>query len=686
MDGMAGDLICTQCGSVLDDHLRDPSAEWRDYSAVNNEDAAIGMKRARCGDISVDETKWVGGLMPTKVSSTVYNGSNNGSGYNGAGNNTTSEEKQRLAIVRGRLKRTHNMIENMLEQEQKARYKDVVIERKAREAQLNRGELELDADNLDSYGGIAVDGDYEGLMKQRGDEESLFAKSLSTSLGLDDQEQAYISLKDKKWSLTDAIILYGTLDQVQHWSNVSPLRNGEDEWAQSTLDAERAQRKKKCDARSLNLQKLHMAFTILERAARKLKLDGPSNTTFHEAISWLLKFVTTNDSIRVKGISSGSSSLAGMNDIKESVLSLSLLNGTVHDEQVSISTSTSRSKSSSPLITELHRLKQYAALGSAILYLSAKRTGVGRTLTEVCSAFGTYHVIMRNPTNSGGGASPASTKCGEAEALVRPKNCSRAIQEVRIVLPQIVVSAGGGGLATTQDLAATLPSSPAVKSEEGTQDCIPVKVIPTYGLVGANQTELNTEEAALADLICRMANALSLPSCAISSATTVAIQCSRDAAAAASSFSAAKPCTMPKRSSREQTHIRPRQRRKLSPTPRQSNTPDVIAVASILLVCTAGGTMQRLARQALDSSNTTNETLSSWSSWHNQPSWHRDISQLEQRSGVPRKAIISYYSASLYPRRSYFLGVARKKGTAAATNELLHDIVAAVPLMSLRNI
>ena len=697
MDGMAGDLICTQCGSVLDDHLRDPSADWRDYSAVNNEDACIGMKRARCGDVSVDETKWVGGLMPTKVSSTVYHGSNNSSsGYNGAGNNTTSEEKERLAIVRGRLKRTHNMIENMLEQEQKARYKDVVLERKAREAQLSRGELELDADNLNSYGCIAVDGDYEGLMKQRGEEESLFAKSLSTSfLGLDDQEQAYISLKDKKWSLTDAIILYGTLDQVQQWSNLSPPSNGEGEWTQSTLEAERAQRKKKCDAttRSSNLQKLHMAFTILERAARKLNLNGPSNTTFHEAISWLLKFVTTNDSIRVKGISSGSSSLSGVNDIKESVLSLSLLNGTAHEEQVSISTSTSRSKSSSPLITELHRLKQYAALGSAILYLSAKRTGVGRTLTEVCAAFGTYHVIMRKSTSNSGGVSPASTKYGEPEALVRPKNCSRAMQELRTVLPQIVVptpggggGGGGGGLATTQDLAATLPSTPAVKSEEGTQDCVPVKVTPTYGLTGANQTELNTEEAALADLICRMANALSLPSCAISAATTVAIQCIRDVAA---SSSAAKPCTLSKRSSREQTHIRPRQRRRLSATPRQSNaTPDVIAISSILLVCTAGGTMQRLARQALDSSNATQQgMLPSWSAWHSQPSWHRDISQLEQSSGVPRKTIISHYSTAVYPRRSYFLGVASKKGTnVTTTNELLHNIVAAVPLISLRNI
>jgi len=679
MDSTAGDLICTQCGTVLDSHLRDPSAEWREFANTNEVDTSTNMRKARCGrDVLVDETKWVGGLMPTKMSSTVYAGSNGVA-------RGTSDEKQRMAIVRGRLKRTHNMIENMIEQEQKERYRNVVLERKARDAQIDRGEIE--EDNSSNDDGIEVNGDYEGLMRQRGEEFPSTRKRAAIG-DQEEEEHAFISLKDKKWSLSDAIILYGTLEQVQQWSTSTP--STADEWTQSTLETERAQLIKKCDAsRRTSLQKLHLTFTILEKAALKLDLNGPTNPTFRESISWLLKFVTKTDGIRIKGISSsGSSSLAGVNTT-ESALSLSLL-GTGLQGLISTSSASSKKSKSSPLTMEIHRLKQYASLGAAILYLSAKRTGVGRTLTEVCSSFGTYQVV----DTSNGANSPSSDGQQVAEVLVRPKYCSRAMQELRTALPEIVEPIRReGGLATTQDLAATLPSTslPKVKLEEGADHEASVKeVTPNYGdqlppsaaetslpvpIKSECTSEVNSEEAALADLILRMAKSLNLPPCAISAATLVAIQCVRDINA--SSAVQAKPSVQSKPSS---SHIRPRQRRRLSPTPLQSkDTLEVIAVSSILLICTAGGTMQRLAYQAL--SNDTAAQNASWSSWQNQPSWHRDISQLEQFSGVPRKTIISYYSNTFHPRRSYFLSVASKK-----SNELINNIVTAVPLMSLRNL
>lgn len=674
MDSTAGDLICTQCGTVLDSHLRDPSAEWREFANTNETDTSTNMRKARCGRELVDETKWVGGLMPTKMSSTVYAGSNGVA-------RGTSDEKQRVAIVRGRLKRTHNMIENMIEQEQKERYRNVVLERKARDAQIDRGEIE--EDNSSNEDGIEVNGDYEGLMRQRGEEFQPSTRKRAAVGDQEEEEHAFISLKDRKWSLSDAVILYGTLEQVQQWSTSTP--STADEWTQSTLETERSQLIKKCDAsRRTSLQKLHMTFTILEEAALKLDLNGPTNPTFRESISWLLKFVSKTDGIRIKGISSsGSSSLAGVNTT-ESALSLSLLGTGL---QGLISSSSKKSKSS-PLAMEIHRLKQYASLGAAILYLSAKRTGVGRTLTEVCSSFGTYQVVDK----SNGTMSPSNNGEQQAEVLVRPKYCSRAMQEVRTALPEIVEPIGrGGGLATTQDLAATLPSVSSVKLEKGVDHDVRAKVTPNYGdqLLPSSAAEtslpvpvkseftsaVNSEEAALADLILRMAKTLNLPPCAISAATSVAIQCIRDISA--SPAVKAKPSVQSKPSS---SHIRPRQKRRLSATPLKSkDTPEVIAISSILLICTAGGTMQRLAKQAM--SNDTAARNASWSTWQNQPSWHRDISQLEQFSGVPRKTIISYYSTTFHPRRSYFLSVASKK-----SDELIHNIVTAVPLMSLRNL
>ena len=85
------------------------------------------------------------------------------------------------------------------------------------------------------------------------------------------------------------------------------------------------------------------------------------------------------------------------------------------------------------------------------------------------------------------------------------------------------------------------------------------------------------------------------------------------------------------------------------------------------------------------------EILSSWQAWNDQPSWHRNVAQMERSTAIPRKAIISYYSSALHPRRFYYLGVAGKSvaldGTVAATaGLLLSSIVSAVPLMSLRNL
>ncbi len=95
-----------------------------------------------------------------------------------------------------------------------------------------------------------------------------------------------------------------------------------------------------------------------------------------------------------------------------------------------------------------------------------------------------------------------------------------------------------------------------------------------------------------------------------------------------------------------------------------------------------------------------NSIRSSWVAWNDQPAWHRDISQLEQCTGISRKIIISFYSNVMHPRRLFLLGVISKlkqgygtstfnrttTTTMAESAGLLQDIVAAAPLMSLRNL
>ena len=122
----------------------------------------------------------------------------------------------------------------------------------------------------------------------------------------------------------------------------------------------------------------------------------------------------------------------------------------------------------------------------------------------------------------------------------------------------------------------------------------------------------------------------------------------------------------------------------------KSDSDEIIAAASLLLVSTAGGIMQRLAEQALSNAGASCEigvdTFASWNEWNSQLSWHRGVSDLEQCTGLPSKDILDCYSTSLHHCRAQLLEVVklRFKMGNEERERLLQNIVVAVPLMSLR--
>ena len=647
---------------VLDDHLRDENAEWRDFGTI--EDIARGNapgKRARCGDVPTDETRWVGGLMPTTVGREPYYPSAAAAG--GGGSSSNAEERQKLASLRSRLKRTHNMIENMLEKEQKERYREVVLDHKARAAKVARGEEDVGNNVMEVENSVAVQGDYEALIaaerQQRMDDGNTTLKSIAKT-----DENQYTALNNK-WSLTHAILIHGTLEHVQEWAGDYKNGGGE-EWTHASLENERRHYlHKKLDAtiRS-STHKLYVSFVLLEKAARALNFHGIANPTFREATLWLVKFATARDDLKISGISSGKK--GGKHD--DELLSLSLFPRSDSDMMDTLLSSSLLAKSSSrkpSMWNELHRLKQYSALGAAILYISAKRTGVGRTLAEVCSAFGTYSI----------GAD--EIKRNDVESLVRPKYCSRAMEELKQALPDVLapvdrtavqpVKTPSSSTNLREDKLSMAPSTEQLDSI--------ARVTPDYL---PSDMSSNAEESALADLISRMASSLNLPSSAAVAARTVATQCKIGGSRVSNEADKAGISK----------HIRPRQKK----SKMKSDPDEIIAASTLLLVSTAGGIMQRLAEQALSNAGASCEigvdTFASWNEWNSQSSWHRDVSDLEQCTGLPSKDILDCYSKSLYHRRVQLLEAVklRFKMGNEERERLLQNIVVAVPLMSLRHI
>jgi hypothetical protein len=613
----------------------------------------------------------VGGLMPTTLGSVPFSSSSSSSSPPGCG---SSEEKQKLALLRSRLKRTHNVIENMIEKEQMKRCREVVLEDKARAAKLSRGEKEEEGDDDyyvdDDHNGagvssVTVQGDYEGWMaKQRAlmieqnqkvnSKQCTIIKSVATT----DDEKKFAALMNKKWSLSRAILLHGTLEHVQQWVKRDVYNddiNGE-EWTHSSLENERRHLHKRLDDTNTTLRssshKLYVAFALLEKAAQALNFHGIANRTFREAVSCLVKFATARDDLKIKGISSGiKKGLAHVERLSLSLLSRSN-DSDVIENLLSTSALTSKTASKkSSLWNELHRMKQYASLCAAILHISAKRTGVGRTLAEVCSAFGAYTLV-------------ADGRCSEKKELVHPNRLSRAMEELKQTLPDAFVPVENA-------IALSVPSNSNAR------------VTPDYFPSDASSPFFkNAEESALADLTSRMASSLNLPPSAAVAAIAVATQWRRGDSA---SQEATTPGTLSK-------HIRPRQRK--SKGALKSDPDEIVAAASLLLVSIAGGIMQRLAEQALKNSETSSksfsrvETFAHWNEWNSQAPWHREVTHLEHCTGLPRKSILTCYSNTLYPLRAHLLEAVRLKFELGDQegDKLLQNIVVAVPLMSLRHI
>ncbi len=95
----------------------------------------------------------------------------------------------------------------------------------------------------------------------------------------------------------------------------------------------------------------------------------------------------------------------------------------------------------------------------------------------------------------------------------------------------------------------------------------------------------------------------------------------------------------------------------------------------------------KTAASTENGSTSEEDVFASWAAWNQQPSWHRDLYQMEQRTGVSRKTIISYYSNMIHPRRAYFLGVVKHAFELGDRSEsLLRNIVVASPLLTLRGL
>lgn len=241
--------MCTSCGVVAEERMRDDRPEWKDFNDAEDivkKGCTSSGSNARSGLVPVDETKYFGGLQPTTLSKQPFGGHTTG-GYG-------------LAKMQKRLRTTNRKLDALMEKAHKQELKHAKIQRNIRKQQKR------------PY-----------YMLQEEDDE-----------GNEDVHRMQAALYAEKWSLDRAILVHGTDDEQRDNNN-----NGSREDLLATLDS----------ALQKAAKDLYTAHSIITKAAQSLHM--PDRVT-NEIVHRLVRYATQRDGLSVKGVSNRLSKTTGI--------------------------------------------------------------------------------------------------------------------------------------------------------------------------------------------------------------------------------------------------------------------------------------------------------------------------------------------------------------------------------------
>lgn len=607
VDWSAGDRVCTNCGVVDEDHIRDSRPEWREFNDAD--DLAKGLpSAARCGLVPVDESRYIGGLQPTTLSKTVFGG---GSGFN--------ERRKRLF-------KTNQKMEYMIQKQHAKALRATKVSTKGRHGEEHQG-----------FDG-SVRPDHESLLLQ--EEE--------------DAQRSRDALYAEKWSIERALLLHGH-DQDASTTH-GPLHHGGGQ-------EEREDLVKRLDKPLLKAsEELYRAYCMLQDASRKLHLP---DRVLHEATAVLCKYATRRDGILVKGVLSRMSSKSDSTILNE--------------------------KEAAERLRAYNKLKQTGALGSALLFLTARKLGWTRSLPEVCSSF--------------------QPQQGGKDAFVKPKHCSRAMNEVRALFPHYGQAPAAH---PHQQRTATTSSGGNADSiagfvEHATRklELPPVALASVRTLVQHFQKEqMETETKSVAKISTICASLSLFVSLAGASLQRLAQQTHNS------------DTIMNQNSKRRSVadSDKPSKRIKMEWTKDAETTNDSKAIEQSTLLNrlfdedvvpttaathevtpdrteTATGAVEPFdvfSHSAVEyqaSEKRKYEMRRIWDAWNEQMPWYRSIGRIEQSCGVSRNSVLQFYKTRIFPRRQALLQVLQDNASSMSNDAplasvLLKNIATAAPMMN----
>ena len=681
VDWKQGDRVCTNCGVVAEEHLIDEGPEWREF---DNEAGDGGKFVARTGFVPVDETRYIGGLQPTTLSKQPFGGvvgATGGDGY-------------KLSNLRNRLVSTDAKLNRMTEKMHRRALEDARLDMSIQQKRIRERRKLSNGDEHEDY--------------ERDDDESSIRPEFS-HLVLQEEEDAHrmhAALHSNKWSLSRAILLYGTPFEQQQLGD--------------EVDEEKDFLSRMDNTLKVAAKDLYDSYSMVSNAARSLNLP---ERVLNDAVNRLVRYAARRDGFFVRGVSSRISSSSSDISCQGDKI--------IHGGNVGVIGKGKNKKNRLgerkvlvQRLREYNKLKQMGSLGSALLFLTSRNLGWTRSLGEVCTSF---QLTGRN--EDGTSFVDIAEAVAPEESFVKPKHLFRAMNEIKATFPEYaraMIMNDGGDLEEWQ-----------ISQQTNATTQLTVAV-------GLHGSKTNDSAESLANFVDHSLRRLQLPPVAEASIRTLFAHCRTEqiqlgqhsgtklstlcasvayfvCAAGAIMQRLAQQAKARSTASSRYVNANPISKRR-SLLKRQLGGPSPsVEVASAKKAKTDCSSSHATSRtESIDSnpfsdrsrridksactghaedepfdvfkhpvvheedqSEKQYEMRRMWDAWAEQMPWLRKVGEVEESCGVSRNVIMEFYKSNLYPRRKFLLQVLKDSASEETSSVEPRDSLRDAPFASL---
>eukprot|EP00980_Cylindrotheca_fusiformis_P009935 scaffold2195_cov132-Cylindrotheca_fusiformis.AAC.19 len=629
-DWKQGDRVCTSCGVVAEERLRDDRPEWKDFNdaedIVKKGSTSASGNNARSGLVPVDESKYFGGLQPTTLSKQPFGGHSADNGGYG------------LAKIQKRLRTTNRKLDALMNKAHKQELNDAKLERNIR---IKKQQQQRQNNNPSSHDML--------LQEEHDDDDN----------DHDNLHRMQSALHAEKWSLDRAILVHGT-DDEQRDSSTSR------EELLASLDS----------TLQTAAKDLYTAYSITTQAAHTLKLpDRVTNEIGHR----LVQYATQRDGLAVKGVSNRLSS-ASNNILKQSA---------------------AEKKRVQDRLREYNKMRQMCSLGAALIYLTSKQLGYTRSIAEICTCF--------EDANPMEGATNTNNRKGNS--FIRPKQCSRAMKEIKTTFPEYYATPTTPPATSIQDSKEEADIR-RQKNEANRQQfdslasmnfadhflqplqlppvaeaCIKTLLVHVreeqIQLGRYSGTQLSTLCAALTFFVCATGSVMQKLAQQVQSPQQqqqpMVQQQQRqesendvkEKSKARRSSPTQQPSTKKRKLTEEADSSSSSEEEDTAKYPVEDNEDEPFDVFSHAPIVEDRSEKQKYELRRM------------WDAWKEQMPWSRSTIEIEQASGgdsISRDKIVDFYKSNLYPRREELLEVLKDASTTSSTARDSSNILQQTPL------